>query len=186
MKRSKFTMLLIAALVATFLIIPLSAFTFASNATRPQEQPLISRPGHKILPGQELVFPHPLKKDPGAMLHLKMSRIVVAPFMSCQNNIWEQEWITNVYGGTLASYKITINFCYDGTHVTSITTPPHESWSTCCFWSLSSHHAYSEIDMDQTFGIAHGSFTFNGPLNSWSSWVEIDVYNDGSWYGFGG
>lgn len=40
--------------------------------------------------------------------------------------------------------------------------------------------------MNGNFAIAHGSFSFNGPLNSWSSWVEVDAYSDGTWYGFGG
>jgi hypothetical protein len=180
MQKPRISMAMLTAVLAMFLIIPFSAFTFAPNVTNPTKHPPAPHRVHKILPGQELVFPYPLKNDPKATVHIKMNKVKPSS-SNCDYGIWEEEDLYNVYGGTLASYRITINFCYDGTHVTYISNPPNESWYTCCFWSLGSHSAYTHED--PTHGLAHGSFTFNGPFQSFSGWVEIDVYGDGSWYG---
>lgn len=103
-----------------FLLLSLSAFTYPAST---------SHNGHRVQPGQELVFSFPLKNDPNAHLHLKLSWValntagaVVPAGVSCTGT-GEQEWITNAFGGTLASYQITATFCYNGSQVTSITTP---------------------------------------------------------------
>lgn len=172
-------------LVAAFLIVPFSAFTFAPNTEKAPAHSLVSQAGHTILPGQELVFSHPLKDDPKAMLHLKLSRPEIAPFTSCDDNLTESEWITNAFGGTLASYTLELDFCYDGTHVTYMTDPPNQSWFTCCFWGMGSHSAYTHVYPGS--GVGHGSFTFNGPFGqSWSGWCEIDVYGNGNVVGKAG
>lgn len=210
MRQARYKIKIAAGTLAVALTIALSAFTLgpqtafaAPAAVRTDVATGMSLAAasreFKIRPGQTIVIPHPLPQDPKATLRISLSAprasthrrvstngIQAAAVSGCIYGIRETETAYNAYGSALYWYAITINFCYDGYNVTSQSSPPSESWWTCCFWGLNSHRA-STSGVNTPYGVSHGCGFFGGPL--WQSdtlWVTIDTYSDGSYYGSGG
>lgn len=186
MKRFRCKFLLSAAFITTFLLLPVTAFAATPGNTAAHVSVKLSHPVYRLLAGQEKIISFPTKDDPKAQLHLqlrvrKLAATAVSPNSSgCIDNVAATQRISNVYGGTLASYTIELDFCYGGNHVTYITDPPNESWNTCCLWGIGSHNSYIRVYPNTALG--HGDFTFNGPVwQSWSGWNEIDVTGSGGY-----
>lgn len=178
---------------------PASAAPYTASSQSATSTSQAAKSGQlKIQPGQTIVISHPLPQDPKATVRISLSapsattssrvsaRGVQAYTSTCINGIKETETAYNGYGSAIYWYAITIEFCYDGTSVWYQTSPPSESWWTCCLWGLNSHRA-STSGVNTAYGVSHGCGFFGGPF--WQSdtlWVTIDTYSDGSYYGGGG
>ena len=108
---------------------------------------IVQNSGIPVQPGQQVDISYPLKSDPTAiaMLHIKAfvpsrahQNTSVTSNISLQAGCWDnvgmEVWATNVFGGTLMDHTLIVNYCYDGSVVTSVTTVT-DDWHAYLGWN---------------------------------------------------
>lgn len=180
--------------LSILLILSLSAFSFPTKSSL-NEQSHHAGKGKStfyLKPGQDVWFNLPVKdpKNPHSIvaIHAEVSNSLavyaVSPNSSCRYGASIRETAYEVTGDIAYWYQLSLNFCYNGTSVTSISQPIISKY-TNTFYGVDNTGAYTYNYGSSGYGYSTYHACYFGCINTHDGYVEVDVYGNGSWSGQG-